>query len=263
MSYETREEVVSTVVKFLSKTLGADKVSSIILFGSFLDGDASPVSDIDVLVVLRDSSKDAVKKAAAALRCLEKPNPPSSFIEVVLEGVRAKTGMFKSFFVCSEENLRSGDFPSIFSLSRGMSLLLAPSKLVLGSVTDGAKVVYGDAQLPPPQKPDPAQLLKSLAMNLLLSTAAIMIAPLTGEATKYSMEAAKWSAMASYYYAFRRRLPVNRIPQALKGWTRRHAARLLSLRRSYRSDPLMLILTPFFTLAVHILALKGAMQRAL
>ncbi|MBS7288291.1 MAG: nucleotidyltransferase domain-containing protein [Candidatus Freyarchaeota archaeon] len=263
MSHETCEEVVPAIIRFLSKSVGADKVSSIIFFGSFLDGGMSPVSDIDVLVVLRGSNKDAVKKAAAALRCLEKPNPSSSLIEVVLEGVKTGTGMFKSFFVCSEESLRLGDFPSIFSLSRGMSLLLAPSKLVLGSVIDGARVVYGDAELPPPPKPDLVQLLKSLAMNLLLSVAAFMVAPLTGEATKYSMEAAKWSSMASYYYTFKRRLPVNRIPQALKGWTRRHAARLLSLRRSYRNDPLMLALTPLFTLAVHILALKGAMRKAL
>ncbi|MEM3512401.1 MAG: nucleotidyltransferase domain-containing protein [Candidatus Jordarchaeales archaeon] len=260
MNHATCNEIIETIIKFLSKTVGADKISSVILFGSFLDGSASPISDIDVLVVLRSSDKRIIRKAAAVLRSLENRKPPSSLIEMVLEGVKAKTGMFKSFFVCSEDDLKSGDFPSIFSLSRAMCLLLAPSKLVLGSVIDGAKVVYGCIQLPPPPKLSSAQILKSLVMNLILSMAAIIIAPFIKEAAKYSMEAGKWSVMASYYYTFRKRLPVEKIPQSLSGWTRVHAAKLISLRRNYWNDPYILILTPFFTLTTHLLALRGAIR---
>ncbi len=262
MRPDTYSETIKTVVEYLSKAVGAHEISSIIIFGSFLDGAVSPVSDVDILVVLRSNVKEVIRKATSALRCLEKRRPPSSFIEMVLEGVKSRTGMFKSFFVCSEEDLRSGDFPSIFSLSRTMCLLLAPSKLVLGSVIDGAKVVYGDAQLPPPPKVSSAQLLKSLAMNLLLSTVALIIAPFTKEAAKYSMEAGKWSIMASYYYTFRRRLSVVKIPQTLNGWTRKHAAKIVNLRRNYWNNPRVLVLTPFFTLAVHLLALKKAIHPA-
>lgn len=260
MNSATCSETIETIINFLSKKVGANKISSVIIFGSFLDGSASPISDIDVLVVLRSSDRRIIRKAAAVLRSLEKRKPPSSLIEMVLEGVKAKTGMFKSFFVCSEDDLRSGDFPAIFSLSRVMCLLLAPSKLVLGSVIDGAKVVYGDIQLPPPPKFGLAQILKSLIMNLILSMAAIIIAPFVKEAAKYSMEAGKWSVMASYYYTFRKRLPVEKIPQSLSGWTRTHAAKLVSLRRNYWNDPYILTRTPFFTLVTHLLALKGAIN---
>lgn len=249
------------LVDLVSRVVGVGSVSSVIVFGSLLDGVTSPLSDVDVLIVLKSGDKGAVKKAAAALRGLEKAKRPSSFIERVLDAVSVKTGMFKSFFVCREEDLRKGDFPSIFSLSRAMSTLLAPSKLVLGSALDGAKIVYGEAKLPPPQSPSSLQLVKSLAMNILLSTAALLIAPLTEEATKYSMEAVKWSTMASYYYVFGKRLPVNKLPLSLEGWMRKHATRFAHLRHNYRRDPYMLALTPLFTLAVHLLALRRSIPK--
>ncbi|MEM1658507.1 MAG: nucleotidyltransferase domain-containing protein [Candidatus Jordarchaeales archaeon] len=262
MNEASCEKMAIRLVDFVSKIAGESSVSSVIFFGSVLDGGMSPLSDVDVLIVLKSGDKGIVKKVAAALRGIEKAEPPSPFIEKVLDAVNMKTGMFKSFFVCREEDLRKGDFSSIFSLSRVMSALLAPSKLVLSSAFNGAKVVYGEAELPPPRTPSPLQLVKSLAMNLLLSTAALLIAPFTLGATKYSMEAVKWSTMASYYYVFRKRLPVNKIPLSLKGWMCKHATRFAHLRHNYRKDPYMLALTPLFTLAVHLLALRRGILKA-
>ncbi len=254
------KKLVITLLEALSKTVGLDEVSSIILFGSILDGEQSPISDIDVLVVLKESDKDTIKRAVATLKRVEKSKLPSSLLELILNSVKEKTGMFKSFFVCGEEDLEKGKFHAIFSLSRVMCSLLSPSKLVLGSVLDGAKVIYGAARLPPSQNPARAQLIKSLLMNLLLSISALLIAPFTEEAAKFSMEAAKWSAMASYYYKFKKRLPVKKIPHVLDGWTYKYSLRLLRLRQQYRNDPKLLALTPIFTLKIHMLALKGVLK---
>jgi len=255
---------VSSTLSLLSRVVGVEKVSLILVFGSVLDGCLTSVSDVDTLIVLRNVKPADVRRAAQALKSLEPSRKGGTILDAILRSVEGRTGMFQSFFVCSEESFLSGDFASIFSLSKAMSLLLAPSKLVLGSVLDGAKVVYGSLPLPfpPHPRPTPIQLIKSLLMNLLLSLSALLISPLTGEAAKYALEAGKWSIMASYYYNYSRRISIKKLPEALKGRLRSYAQKLLRRREKYYNDPVILALTPIFSIMVHVLALKRGLLKS-
>ena len=83
-------------------------------------------------------------------------------------------------------------------------MVLAPWKIVMGSVGNHSRLFYGTDLRPflRDPRPGPIQVAKSLAMNYCLSIANILIYALRQSNYKYSLEAVKWAVNASGFYLF-------------------------------------------------------------
>jgi predicted nucleotidyltransferase len=245
--------------------LGERSVVGLYLFGSALGEEFSASSDFDFLVVLSDGvTVKQIHYVNSLLEGLEIKyglrEEKFSIPGKVLRTIERSTGMFESHFVCRKNDLLRADFPQIFNTSHLMSKLLAPSPIVLGSVLGRIKKLYGEdlhLKVAVP-KPTPFTMIKSLAMNLLLSLFSIILYPFSSKANKYEMEAAKWSIMASYYY-LKERSPT--LTQAVKyftklGISKSYLKRLLQLRNNYHNDINFGLATPFQVLKIHTKTLK-------
>ncbi len=245
--------------------LGERSVVGLYLFGSALGGEFSASSDFDFLVVLGDGvTVKQIERVKSLLEGLEIKHglreEKFSILGKVLRAIERSTGMFESHFVCRKKDLLRADFPRIFNTSPLMSKLLAPSPIVLGSVLSRIKRLYGEDlhQKVAIPKATPFTIIKSLAMNLLLSLFSLILYPFSSRANKYEMEAAKWSIMASYYYLKKRGYTLT---QAAKHFTKlgiskTYLKRLLQLRNNYHNDIHFGLATPLQILKIHTKTLK-------
>ncbi len=249
----------------LFSQLGADNVVALYIFGSAIGGERYDTSDLDLLVVLDNRvTSGQIKHINGLLESLEiKYNlvsGDSSFIGRVLRAIEKCTGMFESHFVCRKNDLLKGDFVRVFKTSRLLSKLLAPSSIVFGSVLSRMKKVYGEDihKEVVISKPTPFAMIKSLAMNLLLSLFSLILYPFSSKANKYEMEAAKWSVLASYYYL---KKSSKGLIEALKFFTNiglqdPYFRRLLRLRENYQNDIRFGLATPLHVLKIHLKTLS-------
>ena len=187
-------------VKHQAQVVVKDNLLSIILFGSYAKGKPTKVSDVDVIIVVSDSTQEyEISKLRRVLESVairhEYWYNPRSLLKRILRVVKLKTGMFVPFFVCRESDLINGRFERIFGVSKLLSLLLAPRNSVLNSIKVKSKVIYGKNLISKMKikRPSYVEIIKSYVMNLLQSLGALIISPFDNEATKYSMEAFKWS----------------------------------------------------------------------
>ncbi|HEY8203380.1 MAG TPA: nucleotidyltransferase domain-containing protein [Pyrinomonadaceae bacterium] len=219
-----------------------DALASLVLFGSAATGGYSAaVSDVDLLLVLRDGVnaedprrvRDAVLELEArhglAKPRSHRPNRLDAFADWVTADVRA-------FFVCTRADLLSGDPARIFDISpaqaRFVDRVAIPS-IVASGVTLWGEELLARVPLPPIRRRDVAKAFFGLFNQVLFSTLAY---PLLPSATKHAMDSLKRS-VHNCYFCYHLRAAA--LAEEVAFFQQRHGpsralARLMALRREYR-----------------------------
>jgi len=254
------KEVISAVTSYL----GAYAIKGVMLFGSLAIGGSTPNSDIDLLIVVSNSIPfRRIKKVHQLLQTIEIKYgyilPSSNLIERILQVVERRTGMFCSHFICREDDWKNERFHKILSVNRAVAWLLAPDQIVLDSLKQGAKLLYGEIDLS--IKHDHysnIQIFKSLAMTLILSYGAIALIPFHKKFSKYLIEAYKWALRASFFYLFQKSTPLSEICEYFitKGLSKNyiHLFRFYRIRTYSGFHVRFLFQVPFEILKLHRLA---------
>ncbi|MEX2722486.1 MAG: nucleotidyltransferase domain-containing protein [Candidatus Freyarchaeota archaeon] len=262
-------EYLGKAFSLLFSYLGERSVVGLYIFGSALSGEYSASSDFDFLVVLSDGATDKqIERVNGLLDGLEIKyglrEEKFSLLGKALRALERSTGMFESHFVCRKNDFLRADFPRIFKINRLMSKLFAPSPIVLGSVLGRIKKLYGEDLHKKVTIPKATRftMVKSLAMNLLLSLFSLILYLFSRRANKYEMEAAKWSIMASYYYLKKRSPTLTQATNYLTklGISKTYLKRLLQLRNNYHNDIHFGLATPLQVLKIHTKTLKQKTQ---
>ena len=196
---------VGLVLKTVKLKLGFLPVS-IILFGSAVKGGLiNKLSDIDVLIIVDECvNAEQRKRLTAAMTGVQNfffNAASSSLINRLLYFFETGTGMFKSFFICSEKDLLTACFPRIFNVNPALSKLLVPERLILNSVFSNYKIVYGkEYDLKNMRKPFGFfQIVKSFNLCSLLYLFFIIVNCFK-RVWRYLYEAVKWSMLNCYFY---------------------------------------------------------------
>lgn len=268
---------------FIKETIGYldEKFSrenyALFIFGSMVKKDytrgTKGTSDVDLLVVLNENiEKKEITRAWNHINAIEirifSPKKKWGIIPRILRAVECQTGMHNNLFITTLADLKSLDFSRIFHTNKILTNLIAPNNIVLGSALTKITLLHGKKELAEKLGPikknlekkgiSSFQLLKSLLMDAVLSFCSIILLPVTKDATRYSIEATKWS-LYSTTYALTRERPSKGLqakfykklgvsPRFLNLWVR--------LSRSYTRDARFSVQAFFTSFQVHILGLK-------
>lgn len=217
-------------------------MASLVLFGSAATGGYSPaVSDVDLLLVLRDEAKaedrrrvhDTVSKLEARHGLPKPRSPRHNALEAFADRVTANV---RSFIVCTRADLLSGDLVRIFGIApwqaRFADRIAIPSLLGSG-VTLWGEELLAQFPLPPIRRFDVAKAFFGLFNQVLFSACVYPVLP---SATKYAMDALKRSVHNCYFCYHIRAAP---LAQEVAFFQQRHGpsrvlTRLMALRIDYR-----------------------------
>lgn len=180
---------------------------SMIVFGSIVKGGfLEDVSDVDMILVIADETpKKTMRKLRKDLTKLEFSyrfrKKSKSIIDIVFKTAEHITGMFISHFICYRKDFLAAKFSKVFNVNPFLAFLLAPTNIVWASAITSAQTIVGKdllniVHLPSITKRD---ILKSKAMNSFLCFAACLAYPFHPDATKFAMEALKWSLLTCYF----------------------------------------------------------------
>lgn len=250
-----RPQLAPPVAAYLAdvvRTYGAPGglLASLVLFGSAATGGyAAPVSDVDLLVVLRDgadpAARERVRRGVAEFEArhgLTKPRlrPPrarggamanalAAFADLVTANVHA-------FFVCTRADLLSGDPARILGIPRAQARFVdraAIPSIVASGVTVWGEELLDTVSLPPIRRLDVGKAFLGLFGQTLFMVAWY---PLLPDATKYAMDALKRSVHNCYFCHHARPAPLAEEVAFLEARDGASPAltRLLELRRAYR-----------------------------
>ena len=214
---------------------------SMILFGSAASGGFSSVSDVDLMIVVPDeTTSEGKRKLRAEVAHLEiahgfRPPHPTGALQTRVE--RAVGHLF-SCFICTRENLISGDVARILDLRPWEAPFV--DRIVLASIVASAVTAWGEdlvprVPVPPVRRLDVFKALFGFSCQIVLI---VQTFPLLPDATKYAMGALKHS-VHSCFFCYNRRTAdleqeVDFFDQRLGG--SRTLGELLSLRRQYRKS---------------------------
>jgi predicted nucleotidyltransferase len=183
---------------------GESSLVSVILFGSAASGALSGSSDVDLILVLPNEAalddRRRLREAVSDLEIMHGLRLPVSHRKNLLEMFAEHAGgEAHSCFVCTRDDLISGDVARVFGLRAVEKLLV--DRIVLASVIASAKTVWGEEllsliPLPPLRRVDVFKALFGLAGLLLLSAVAF---PVLYDATRYGMSALKHSLHSGYF----------------------------------------------------------------
>ena len=193
---------------------GENSLVSVIFFGSAATGAISESSDVDLILVLpNEASLDDRRRLREAVSDLEITHglrlPASrrkNFLEMFAEHAG---GEAHSCFLCTRDDLMSGDVARVFGLQAVEKLLV--DRIVLASVIVSAKTVWGAdllslIPLPPLRRLDVFKAFFGLAGLVLLSVVAF---PVLCDATRYGMGALKHSPHSCYFCYHLKTAPLN------------------------------------------------------
>lgn len=256
-------EYLTSVARELEKI--EEKISSVILFGSFARGDNTEFSDLDLLIVFKNNtSEEIISNINKTLTELENRHDffeqPEGILEKLIYSLKRRTGMSVSHFVCKEEDIKKRNFCEMFSTDKYLSFLIAPGDLVLNNIGEDGIVLYGKPltkELPRPV--EISSMLKSLIMNLSTATGSLAIAPFYQNALKLSAEAVKWSLLAIHQYLTQRSGGVEEAISYLKKYEVYDSKTLeefKSLRTQPRDNPLFIFKAPSLIIKLHFEAIK-------
>lgn len=259
------------VIRLLEKRFGTHAVISGIIFGTQLRRcNIKPLSDCDMLIVVNDRvTRRQIKAVQPFLRALEIKHGfgtfKTGFVDATLRVVESTTGMFVNHFICREQDLRQQDFSRIFSTNKFITKVLAPWRIVMGSVGDSGQVFYGKdlRHFLGDTRPGPIQLVKSLIMNYAIAIGNVFIYPLRVTSYKYTLEAIKWSINSCGYYLFRNGTDLGKLVPlfANLGISPVFLERFMQYRDKPRRDPKFAVNAPFVITKIHLLGLR--MKKAL
>lgn len=274
--FSTRaSEFIKQVILILSRNLTPDD------FGLFVFGSLSHkrdnvniengTSDVDLLVIMADNS--SMKKTWQELNALEQVffDPgyqKADIVSRILHVVERQTGMHENIFLTEERDFRKARFSIIFKTSKIVSKLLAPSNIVMGSALCHITFIFGNKNFEEGIKQLQASikrekylifdLLKSLLMNTMLALGGIFLLPLTSKATRYAIEATKWSMYAATYSIICER-PSKEIQRRFfkrVGISSAFLDRWLHLSRNYVPDTTFTIRAFVNVVKIHVLGFK-------
>ena len=188
------KELLQAIPKFTKK------ITAIILFGSHARNEATIFSDIDILIVLKTRDKKLLSRLTGYMRFLELQfnysSEPSTKLDLFLQYLNIATGMFRSWFICSQNDLLTGNFSKITGTNKIIGKIFVPAKLILDNIKKEGKVIYGNFDfqtLIPEVKIKNQQCLRSFILNEILAICALCITPFSKLSFLYSLEAIKWS----------------------------------------------------------------------
>jgi predicted nucleotidyltransferase len=182
---------------------------SLRVFGSALDGEYTPgSSDIDFLVVVKDSCPDAVLDGLSReLLKLEIKNNIAGIAKAgpVFAAFSSGTVFFRSHFAVRQSTIKSLDFGRMADEMKGFSLaggevlkflgkILLPWRLVIANVVRQSKIVTGDDSLSDQQFPIPwrAEAARNFAFTLGVAYLGAALSFFSSDGTHISLEALKW-----------------------------------------------------------------------
>ena len=223
----------------------AGPLVSLVLFGSAATGGyTASISDVDLLIVLRDDTAAAercrVRDAVAALEArhgLAKPprrgpapaRALAAFVDRVTANVRA-------FFVCTRADLLSGDPARILGVSPVQAAFV--DRVAVPSIVASGRSVWGEdllaaVPLPPIRRLDVAKAFLGLFGQALFTVAWY---PLLPAATRYAMDTLKRSVHNCHFCHRGRPAP---LAAEVAFFEARYGptpalVRLLALRREYQ-----------------------------
>ncbi len=232
-----------------------DNIEAIIIFGSQARNNANNHSDVDILIVLKSLNKTFIEDLISRLRFLEiefnYSRKPTNPIELFLNYLNIATGMFRSWFICTKEDLINGNFSKITSTNKLLVKIFVPAKLILFNIKKDGKVIFGDInfvkQLPVTLKPK-NQPFRSFFLNEIIALGGLILAPLTKLGQKYSIESIKWSMFL---------IENSNLKEKKFGLKLRNRIEFYkSVKVSNRNNPFLSIIAPFLVLELHMLVLK-------
>jgi hypothetical protein len=231
----------------IARTCGgpAGPLCSLVLFGSASTGGyTAALSDVDVLIVLRDdadsSARDVVRQAVADLESqhgLGKLRGRSSGAvgRALAECADRVTVNVRAFFICSRADLLSGSPRRILGIPRLQAALvdrIAIPSIVASAVTVQGEDLLDDVPLPAIRRIDVVKACFGLLGQALFTAAAYPVLP---DATKYAMDTLKRSVHSCYFchHAHSAALPQEVAFLEARDGPDRTLQRLLALRREY------------------------------
>ena len=222
------------------------RIVSLVLFGSAATGGYSgPVSDVDLLLVLRDDADTALRRRVrdqvAELEVSHGLAKPRVSHTGTLAGALTAfadrvTANVRTFFICTRADLLSGDPARILDISRAQARFV--DRAAIPSIVESGRTVWGEplldrVPLPPIRRLDVAKAFLGLFNQTLFS--AVMY-PLLPRATKYAMDALKRSVHNCYFCYHASAAP---LAAEVAFFEERYGPdltlkRLLALRQAYR-----------------------------
>lgn len=215
---------------------------SLVLFGSAATGGySSAISDVDLLLVLRDDvnveDRRRVRDAVSVLEARHGLAKPRSHRPGVLEAFADRvTANVRAFFVFTRADLLSGNPARIFDISpaqaRFVDRIAIPS-IVASGITLWGEELLARVPLPPIRRRDVAKAFFGLFNQVLFSAG---VYPLLPSATKYAMDALKRS-IHNCYFCYHIRAAA--LAEEVAFFQQRHGPsralkRLMALRSEYR-----------------------------
>jgi predicted nucleotidyltransferase len=259
------EGYITDVVKFLQYRIGADRIKSVILFGSMAYNQGCKISDVDLLVIVDDSvSIKTIAGFKGYLNAIEIKHGfakyPTNIISKILRIVETTTGMFRSFFIARHSDWLKGDFAAIFGTNRLVTKLLAPDMIVLNSVIAGGRTLYGDPVYLQKTFPIAAgQIIKSLMMDLTIAIGTLAILPLNPQNMKYVLESFKWALRGGYFYLLKKAAPLTTVQRTFirLGFSAQMIRVMNLLRQNLRPHIKLALALPFQIVKIHALSLRN------
>ena len=182
----------------------ATSLVSVILFGSAVSGAFSQSSDVDLIIVIPAETtleeRSVLRAAVTDLEISHGLRLPESRPRNGLEGFAEHAGGHAhACFICTRDDLISGDVARIFGLRRAEKMFV--ERMFLASVIVSAQTVWGEDLL----SLVPLSSLRRLDVfkSLFRSTAFILFCaaafPVLPDATKYAMSTLKHSLHSCYF----------------------------------------------------------------
>lgn len=122
------------------------------IFGSAAKGEFSPVSDVDLFVVLADKVRwNRKKKLEHGLALLELKyklrKRPQSKKESILIAVDRLAAQFKSQFICYQHDFLSGNAAAVFGINPVLESFLLSARIAFVDDVVSARTLWGEELL--------------------------------------------------------------------------------------------------------------------
>ena len=190
-------DYLDAVLEFANQR--SSEIVSIMVFGSAANGGFSPVSDVDLFVVLADEvGWNRKKKLERGLAILELKHElrkrPKSKKESTLTAVDRLAAQFKSQFICYKHDFISGNTAAIFGINPVLESLFLSTRIAFVDDVVSARTLWGEELVSRVSVPllMKAHLVKNCLGFLAFNACVLAVFPLVPNATKYSMSALKW-----------------------------------------------------------------------
>jgi predicted nucleotidyltransferase len=274
----TAKRFINGISKIITMSGMRANQYGIFVFGSVLSGtdyagSGNGTSDVDLLVVLDDQVGRATidrlaKKMTAYERAYFTTPGKASIVSGILNAIERQTGMHRNLFIALEKDFVTRNFSAMFGTNPVVSKVLAPSNIVMGSALQRMACLHGCERFTELASklhdyevgrtdlvPD---MFRSIVMNACLSLGALVLLPFTPRATKYAIEAIKWSTYATTFYITRKK--------PTKRWQAKFYAKLglsheflnawLYLSKHYATSPLFALGSFYNVLKIHASGLR-------